>query len=60
MLYARIAIVATIVVGQLWALTVMLDSWQEGDDTQTWLLLAFQAVSFAFALLVWRAGTTDR
>lgn len=60
MLSARIAIVATIVVGQLWALTVMLDSWQEGDDTQTWLLLAFQAVSFALALVVWRVGRTDR
>ena len=42
MLSARIALVATIVVGQLWALTVMLDSWHEGDDGQVWLLLAFQ------------------
>jgi hypothetical protein len=31
-----------------------------GDDTQTWLLLAFQAVSFALALVVWRVGRTDR
>jgi hypothetical protein len=60
MLSARIAIVATIVVGQLWALTVMLDAWQEGDPTQTWLLLAFEAASFIVALVVWRAGTTDR
>ena len=60
MLSARIAIVATIVVGQLWALTVMLDAWHEHDTAQTWLLLAFQAVSFALAVVVWRAGTTDR
>jgi hypothetical protein len=60
MLSARIAIVATIVVGQLWALTVMLDAWHEDDTTQTWLLLAFEAVSFVLALVVWRAATTDR
>ena len=60
MLAARIAIVATVVVGQLWALTVMLDSWHEGEDRQVWILLAFQVVSFALALIVWRAGTTDR
>jgi hypothetical protein len=60
MLSARIAIVATIVVGQLWALTVMLDAWHEGHDGQTWLLLAFEALSFIVALVVWRAGTTDR
>ena len=60
MLSARIAIVATIVVGQLWALTAMLDSWHEGDDGQVWLLLAFQAVSFVVALVTWRAAPTDR
>ena len=60
MLSARIAIVATIVVGQLWALTAMLDSWHEGDDGQVWLLLAFQAVSFVIALVTWRAAPTDR
>jgi hypothetical protein len=60
MLAARIAIVATIVVGQLWALTVMLDGWHEGDDGQVWMLLGFQVVSFVFALLVWRAAPTER
>jgi hypothetical protein len=60
MLAARIAIVATIVVGQLWALTVMLDAWHEGDDGQVWLLLAFQAVWFMLAVVVWRAAPTER
>jgi hypothetical protein len=60
MLSARIALAATIVVGQLWALTVMLDAWHEGDDGQVWLLLVFQVISFALAIVVWRAGTTDR
>ncbi|HWT26149.1 MAG TPA: hypothetical protein VN213_21760, partial [Solirubrobacteraceae bacterium] len=60
MLAARIAIVATIVAGQLWALTVMLDAWHEHDEAQTWLLLAFEALSFVLALVVWRAGTSER
>jgi len=58
MLNARIAIVATIVVGQLWALTVALDryfAWQPVG-----LLVAFQALSFALALAVWLAAPRDR
>lgn len=60
MLTARIVVAATVVVGQLWALTVMLDAWHEGRDGQVWLLLGFQALSFVVALVSWRAGTTDR
>lgn len=60
MLAARIAIAATVVVGQLWGLAVMLDSWHEGEDGQVWMLLAFQAVSFVIALVTWRATSTDR
>lgn len=60
MLAGRIALVATIVIGQLWALTVMLESWNERDTGQVWLLLAFQVVSFLVALVVWRAAPRDR
>jgi len=60
MLSARIAIVATIVVGQLWGLTVALNSWFEGRTDQVWFLLAFQALSFALALAVWLATPKDR
>jgi hypothetical protein len=60
MLAARTAIVATIVVGQLWALTVALNAWQEHRMGQVWLLLAFQALSFALAVAVWLAGPRDR
>jgi hypothetical protein len=60
MLAARTAIVATIVVGQLWALTVALNAWQEDRMGQVWLLLAFQALSFALAAAVWLAGPRDR
>ena len=60
MLAARTAIVATIVVGQLWALTVALNAWQEDRMGQVWLLLAFQALSFGLAVAVWLAEPRDR
>jgi hypothetical protein len=60
MLNARIAIVATIVVGQLWALMVALNAWLEHRTGQVVLLLAFQLLSFAVAVAVWRAAPRDR
>ena len=53
-LHARIAIVATIVVGQLWGLTVALNRSFEHESVA--LLLAFQALSFVVALAVWLAA----
>ncbi|MFL5794149.1 MAG: hypothetical protein ACJ77H_09135 [Actinomycetota bacterium] len=60
MLNARIAIVATIVVGQLWGLVVALNAWHEHHDGQVVLLLGFQVLSFAVAVAVWLAGPRDR
>jgi hypothetical protein len=60
MLAARIAIVATIVVGQLWGLTVALNAWLEDHTGQVWLLLGFQVASFALAVAVWLAAPRDR
>jgi hypothetical protein len=60
MLYARILIVATIVMGQLWGLTVALDEWLSRRMTHVWWLLGFQGLSFIVALIVWLAGTRDR
>jgi hypothetical protein len=59
-LAGRTAIVATIVIGQLWALTVALNAWQEQRMRQVWLLLAFQVLSFAVAVAVWLAAPRDR
>lgn len=53
MLHARIVIVATIVLGQLWGLMISLEAWLRGDVEQVWWLLAFQVVSFLLALGVW-------
>jgi hypothetical protein len=60
MLNARIAIVATIVVGQLWGLMVALNAWLDHRTGQVWLLLGFQVLSFAAAVAVWLAGPRDR
>jgi hypothetical protein len=60
MLNARIAIVATIVVGQLWGLMVALNAWLDHRMGQVVLLLVFQLLSFALAVAVWQAGPRDR
>ena len=60
MLNARIAIVATIVVGQLWGLMVALNAWLEHDNGQVAALVGFQLLSFAVAVAVWRAAPGDR
>jgi hypothetical protein len=60
MLNARIAIVATIVVGQLWGLVVALNAWLEHRTGQVLLLLGFQLLSFAVAVAVWLASPRDR
>jgi len=60
MLHGRIALVALIVVGQLWGLTVALNAWFERRTGQVWLLLGFQVLSFALALAVWLATPRDR
>lgn len=57
---AAIIIVATIVVGQLWALTVALDAWLGGDEVAARWIVLFQAASFTVALVVWRATPRGR
>jgi cytochrome c oxidase assembly factor CtaG len=57
-LHARIAIVATIVVGQLWGLTVALNRYFEHESVAA--LLAFQSLSFLVALMVWLAQPGER
>ena len=53
MLNARIALVAVIVVMQLWALTVALNSWLESHTGQVYVILGLQALAFAVSLGVW-------
>lgn len=55
-LSARIAVVALIIVCQLWALTAALDAWLGGDTGAVWWLLGFQVLAFASAYLIARAS----
>ena len=54
-LNARIAVVALIILCQLWALTAALDAWLGGDTGAVWWLLGFQVLAFGSALLISRA-----
>lgn len=51
-LTARILIAASIVLGQLWALTVGLESYLSGHGDQAWWLAGFSVLSFGLAAAV--------
>jgi len=55
-LNARIAVVALIIVCQLWALTAALDAWLGGDTGAVWWLLGFQVLAFVSAVVISRAA----
>ena len=57
---ARTALVATIVVGQLWALTVALNAYFEERMATVWWIVGFEAVSFLLALGLWLMTPGDR
>ena len=57
---SRIALVATIVVGQLWGLTVALNAYFEGESATVWWLVAFEGLSFVVATGMWLLGPGDR
>lgn len=59
-LITRIIIVLTIVVGQLWALTVGLEAYLLGHTSQAWLLAGFSVASFALALVLVRLEPPPR
>lgn len=59
-LITRIIIVLTIVLGQLWALTVGLEAYLLGHTDQAWLLAGFSALSFAVALVLVRLDAPPR
>lgn len=56
----RIIIVLTIVLGQLWALTVGLEAYLLGHTGQAWLLAGFSIISFVVALVLVRLDLPQR
>lgn len=59
-LVTRIIIVLTIVLGQLWALTVGLEAYLLGHTDQAWLLAGFSIVSFVVVLALVRLDPPPR
>lgn len=59
-LTTRIVIVLTVILGQLWALTVGLEAYLEGHTGQAWMLAAFSVMSFVVALALVRLELPSR
>jgi cytochrome bd-type quinol oxidase subunit 2 len=57
---ARIALVAMVVIGQLWALTVALNAYFEERMSIVWWLVVFEVISFVIALGIWLMARGDR
>ncbi|GJF33516.1 hypothetical protein KNE206_62160 [Kitasatospora sp. NE20-6] len=55
MLSARVVLAATVVIGQLWALTVATDAFMAGHTATAWWCTGFSALSFLVVLAVWLA-----
>ena len=59
-LVTRIVIVATVVLGQLFAITVALEASLLDHDREAWLLAGFSLVSFAVVLILTRVDPPPR
>lgn len=59
-LVTRIVIVLTVVLGQLWALTVGLEAYLLGHTGQAWLLAGFSVLSFIVAAVLIRLDPPAR
>ncbi|WP_405017531.1 hypothetical protein OHV05_11105 [Kitasatospora sp. NBC_00070] len=58
-LTARLVLAITVVIGQLWALTVATDAWMRGETTVAWWCTGLSAASFLVVLLAWRISPRD-
>ncbi|MET9916865.1 hypothetical protein ABZZ04_07230 [Streptomyces sp. NPDC006435] len=59
-LTARLVLAMTVVVGQLWGLTVTIDAWMEGDTGTAWWGAGFLCLSFLVVLGLWLLDPEDR
>ncbi len=59
-LVTRIIVAGTIVLGQLWALTVALEAYLLGEATRAWWLAAFSMLSLVVVLLLVRLDPASR
>lgn len=59
-LTARLALAMTVVIGQLWGLTVIVDAWMEGNTGTAWWGAGFLCLSFLAVLGLWLIDPKDR
>ncbi|MFJ9811569.1 hypothetical protein ACIRTB_25440 [Streptomyces sp. NPDC101158] len=59
-LSARLALALTVVVGQLWGLTIVVDEWMSGDTGTAWWGAGFLVLSFLVVLGLWLLDPKDR
>ncbi|WP_262005574.1 hypothetical protein [Streptomyces sp. FIT100] len=59
-LTARLAVALTVLVGQLWGLTVIVDEWMKGDTATAWWGAGFLVLSFLVVLGLWLLDPEDR
>ncbi|MFE9043213.1 hypothetical protein ACFY9F_29725 [Streptomyces sp. NPDC012421] len=59
-LSARLALALTVVIGQLWGLTIVVDEWMTGDTGTAWWGAGFLVLSFLVVLGLWALDPKDR
>ncbi|MEU5219582.1 hypothetical protein AB0G79_25745 [Streptomyces sp. NPDC020807] len=59
-LSARLALALTVVIGQLWGLTIVVDEWMSGDTGTAWWGAGFLVLSFLVVLGLWALDPKDR
>ncbi|WP_128980505.1 hypothetical protein [Streptomyces roseicoloratus] len=59
-LSARLALALTVVIGQLWGLTIVVDEWMSGDTGTAWWGAGFLVLSFLVVLGLWLLDPKDR
>ncbi|MFG2643599.1 hypothetical protein ACGFYP_21820 [Streptomyces sp. NPDC048370] len=59
-LSARLALALTVVIGQLWGLTILVDEWMAGNTGTAWWGAGFLVLSFLVVLGLWLLDPKDR
>ncbi|WP_329119531.1 hypothetical protein [Streptomyces sp. NBC_01353] len=59
-LSARLTLALTVLIGQLWGLTIVVDEWMAGDTGTAWWGAGFLVLSFLVVLGLWLLDPKDR
>lgn len=59
-LTGRLVLAMSVVIGQLWALTIGVNAWMRGSTTTAWWCAGFLVLSFLVVLLLWSLDKEDR